>query len=158
MSVNRFKQIIAIFLFLFSLYCLYVLRYTSWFDIHRIPLLDDFKLYIIFISFFISSIYLFKEYINDDILFINTYDALETKDYILNEFSKELDFKSQIVADDYIIFNRNIFFGFKQKILIRFDDEGYYVVVKYLFMDFGENVRLLKKIEHKFYYLLENKK
>lgn len=160
MSVNRIKQIIAIFLFLFSLYCLYMLRYTAWFDIHRIPLLDDFKLYIIFISFLISSIYFFKENIDDDFLFIESGDALESKDYIFNEFYKEFNLKSQIRTDDYIIFNRNTFLGFKQKVLICFDDEGYYITIafKYLFMDFGENARLLKQIERKFYDLLENKK
>lgn len=157
MSVNRIKQITAVILFLFSLYCLYMLRYTPWFDTHRIPLLDDFKLYIIFISFLISSIYFFKENIVDDFLFIKSRETLETKDYIFSEFSKEFNLKSQIRTDDYIIFIRYTFFGFKQKVLICFDDEGYYVSVKYLLMDFGENVRLLKKIERKFYYLLENK-
>jgi hypothetical protein len=157
MSVNRIKQIIAIFLFLFSLYSLYMLRYTPWFDTHRIPLLDDFKLYIIFISFLISSIYFFKENIVDDILFIEYGETLETKDYIFSEFSKEFDLKSQIRTDDYIIFKRNTFLGFKQQVLICFDNEGYYIAVKYLFIDFGENVRLLKKIESRFYYLLENK-
>src|SRR5688572_17543468 len=60
--INPYLKLLPPFLlFALGIVCLYLLVFTNWFEIHKIPYLLDFHLYIIFTAFIISSIFYFKE-------------------------------------------------------------------------------------------------
>jgi len=153
------RKLIPILLLSIGICGLYLLNYTNWFELHKIQMVSNLTLYLIFTSIIISSIYFFIEvWIYDPSIFIESEDSLEEKHKVVEALSKYFHLKkSEKAYTQYQLYSLQNSFGINQKITIEYDDEMYSISIKFSFINFQSNNKLLNKIEKKLAELMEKK-
>lgn len=154
---NPFLKLIPpVLLFCFGVFCLYNLCFTDWFVEHPIWILLDFHLYIIFISFIVSSIYFYIEIVRNLIQDLYIADILleypfENDDIVAKELAKRFSMKE--VGNDIIYeFDKKISFGIKLRIFIYFDDYFCLIYLRRSLISCVLGNNILKKMQ----FVIEN--
>jgi hypothetical protein len=147
------RSIFPILLLLIGILGLYLLSSTNWFQIHKVWILKDFHLYIIFSTWTISSCYYFyevqrKTLFEKSIVVIPSEKGIEEKDaqikFLLNEFNFE-----KFELENVVFYSRESMTGSRQNILVDFDDTEYVIYVNLNWLDYLAGRDILKKFEDK---------
>lgn len=130
---------------------LYLLVFSNWFDIHKIWILLDFHLYIIFSAWAISSCFYFyevqrKTLYEHSISIIFSEKEIEEKEVqiisLLNEFGFE-KFESEFG----VFYSRESINGSRQNIVIDFDETVYVIQVNLSWLDYFPGRDILEQFE-----------
>lgn len=150
--IQLFKRsIVAILLLSIGILGLYLLIFTNWFQIHKVWILKDFHLYIIFSAWTISSCYHFyevqkKTLFEQSIVVIPSEKVIEEKDaqikFLLNEFNFE-----KFEHEYGIFYSRESMNGTRQNIVIDYDETEYIIYVNLNWLDYLAGIDILKQFE-----------
>ncbi|RXR31255.1 hypothetical protein EQG68_10235 [Flavobacterium piscinae] len=147
-----FKRSIFPFLLLSTgLVGLYLLSFTNWFQIHKIWILEDFQLYIIFSAWLISSCYYFyevqkKTLFEQSFVIIPSETVIEEKDERIKLLINEFNFDK--FEDEYgIIYSRESMNGSRQNLVIDFNESEYIIYVNLNWLDYLAGRDILKQFE-----------
>lgn len=149
-----FKRSIFPFLLLsIGLVGLYLLSFTNWFQIHKIWILEDFQLYIIFSAWLISSCYYFyevqkKTLFEKSLVVIPSERDIEEKDAQIKFLISEFNFEK--FEHEYgIFYSRESMNGSRQNIVIDFDETEYVIYVNLNWLDYLAGRDILKQFENR---------
>lgn len=147
-----FKRSIFPFLLLSTgLVGLYLLICTNWFQIHKIWILEDFHLYIIFFAWTFSSCYNFyevqkKTLFEQSFVVIPSDTVIEEKDERIKLLINEFNFDK--FEDEYgIIYFRESMNGSRQNLVIDFNESEYIIYVYLNWLDYLAGRDILKQFE-----------
>jgi len=145
------RSIFPILLLSIGLVGLYLLSYTNWFQIHKIWILEDFQLYIIFSAWLISSCYYFyevqkKTLFEKSFVIIPSETVIEEKDAQIKVLVNQFNFEK--VEHEYGIFYfRESMNRSRQIIVIDFNETEYVIYVNLDWLDYLAGRDILKQFE-----------
>lgn len=148
---NPYLKLLPPFLlFTLGTVCLYLLVFTNWFEIHKIPYLLDFHLYIIFTAFIISSVFYFKENIiyllwHVNAVYIHSEKSWEEKEILVEEligfFSLE-----KIRCENDIYETEKKIFGSKQTIFIEIEENYFFLHLEFSWRSYLVGNKFLNRL------------
>ncbi len=141
------------FLLLIAIVGLYLLSFTNWFQIHKIWILSDFHLYIIFSAWTISSCFYFYEVqkntlLEQSFIVIASEKEIDEKEIQITALLSEFDFE-KFENEFGVFYSRESITGSQQNIVIYFDEIEYLIYVKLNWLDYLSGRGVLEKFKDK---------